>query len=105
MLRRVDLQILAEWCRRRRMCWSPGRSEDAAPALLLEPRGRGDARPMLLVVRAGEWCLVDQDGDTLATASDLPALLDALDGGVADPVWQRPAIAHGGLPAAVAWAA
>ena len=44
---------------------------------------------MLLVWSGEELSLEDEAGETLASASDLPALLDAVDGGVADapPVW------------------
>ena len=51
-------------------------------------RPRKCARPwqgMALVIGRRELRLQDEQGDTLASASDLPALLDALDGGVAEP--------------------
>lgn len=64
------------------MIWLPGQASGRA-ALLLERRGnRADA--MLLVVEAEELRLLDADRQELAAASNLQALLDALDGGVAD---------------------
>ena len=39
---------------------------------------------MLLVVDDDGFHLLNAPGETLAAASDLPALLDALDGGVAE---------------------
>ena len=51
-------------------------------------RPRECVRPwqgMALVMGQRELRLQDELGDTLASASDLPALLDALDGGVAEP--------------------
>jgi len=83
MLRPSDLQVLAAWCRSRAMAWLPGRPRNGATSLLLEPAGRGlDA--MLLVLGPKELRLLDAAGQELAAASDLQALLDAVDGGVAD---------------------
>ncbi len=48
---------------------------------------RDAARPwqrMMLVLDEGEMRLENELGETLASASDLPALLDAVEGGVAD---------------------
>jgi len=43
---------------------------------------------MLLVHDRHGFCLIDPLGELLASASDLPSLLDALDGGVAEaPRW------------------
>ena len=53
--------------------------------MLLKPRDAG--RPwqrMILVLAEGELRLENELGETLASASDLPALLDAVEGGVAD---------------------
>ena len=89
MLGRAELLLLAEWCRRRGMSWLPGRSTDGAPALLLEHRAAVGGEPMLLTLRDAELCLADESGQMIASASDLPALLDALDAGIADPVRDR----------------
>jgi hypothetical protein len=40
---------------------------------------------MLLIPDDDGFSLVQEDGQVLAAASDLPALLDALDGGIAEP--------------------
>lgn len=66
------------------MCWIPGRSDRGRDALLLERRGRGTSEPLLLVLHAAELCLMDTAGQVLASASDLPALLDAVDRGIGD---------------------
>ena len=84
MLRRADLLLLTGWCRARDMSWLPGRVGSGEAAVLLERRGHR-AAAMLLVLDAGELRLLDAAGQELAVASDLQALLDALDFGVADP--------------------
>ncbi len=87
MLAATDLQTLTAWCRQRTMSWQALRVDVAATTLVLEPAR--PARPwQRMCLRAGEWgyMLEDEAGQTLARASDLPALLDALDGGVADAV-------------------
>lgn len=83
MLTRAELLRLAEWCRARGFVFLPGRTTGGAPSLLLERRGRG-ADAMLLVVAAGERRLLDAAGQELASASEVPALLDAVDAGVGD---------------------
>ena len=83
MLTRAELRLLTEWCRTRTMTWTAGQAGGDAPSLLLERPGRG-ADAMLLVVAATERRLLDAAGQELAVASDLPALLDAVDGGVGD---------------------
>ena len=83
MLTRAELRVLTDWCRTRNMTWTAGQAGGDAPSLLLERPGRG-ADAMLLVVGATERRLLDAAGQELAVASDLPALLDAVDGGVGD---------------------
>ena len=85
MLSRGALRALSAWCAARGMRWIPARTDDGAPALLLERRGQGLADAMLVVPHDGGFRLVDTGGDILASASDLPALLDAVDGGIAEP--------------------
>ena len=85
MLAPSDLQTLTGWCRKRAMCWTALRVDAEVVLLLLEPRAA--IRPwqrMHLVVTDHVYLLEDEAGQALARASDLPALLDALDGGVAD---------------------
>ena len=85
MLAPSDLQTLTGWCRNRAMCWTALRVDAVAAVLMLEPRAA--TRPwqrMRLVVADHVYLLEDEAGQALASASDLPALLDALDGGVAD---------------------
>jgi hypothetical protein len=83
MLRQSELLLLAAWCREREMTWLPGDAGGRRAALLLERRGRR-ADAMLLVLETGELRLLDSAAQELAAASDLQALLDAVDGGVAD---------------------
>ena len=69
--------------------------------MMLEPRDA--ARPwqrMMLVLDKRELRLENELGETLASASDLPALLDAVEGGVAE----SPALARslGSAPSALA---
>jgi len=89
MLGRGALRALATWCAARGMRWMPARTDDGSPALLLERRGQPPAEAMLVVLHDGGFWLVDASGEVLASASDLPALLDALDGGVAEPPRRR----------------
>ncbi len=84
LLERSDLRLLAAWCQPRGIAWTPAAAHHAGAALWLLPSGRG-AEAMMLVVDRAELRLLDAAGQELATASDLPALLDAVDGGVADP--------------------
>jgi len=73
------------------MRWTPARSDDGAPALLLQRRGQPTADALLVVLDEDGFRLADTAGEVLASASDLPALLDALDGGVAEPLRRRAA--------------
>ena len=90
MLGRSALRAVAARCTGRGMRWTPARSDDGSPALLLERRGQPAAEAMLVLLRDDGFWLVDGNGDALASASDLPALLDALDGGVAETPRRKP---------------
>ncbi len=89
MLTRAELMVLGDWCQARDMIWTPGRAGGDSPALLLV-RARGRNNAMLLVVEAAERRLLDIVGHELAVASDLPSLLDAVDGGVANSLTPLP---------------
>ncbi len=65
------------------MRWMPARACNGATSVLLES-ARSGLDAMLLEIDAKELRLLDASGQELAAASDLPALLDAVDGGVAD---------------------
>ena len=85
MLGGIELRALSTWCGRHDMSWSPAESDQGPPTMMLKPRDAG--RPwqrMMLVLAEGELRLENELGETLASASDLPALLDAVEGGVAD---------------------
>ena len=82
-----ELHSLSRWCGSRALSWLPGRAENGEPAILLRSRaGRRGWSDMLLVADADEISLVDGSGQTIATASDVLALLDALDAGLWCPV-------------------
>ena len=80
----ADLRQLSLWCRRHRMSWMPGCSDAGEGGLLLRGGGhRRAAAGMLLLTGQPELRLLAESGETVASASSLPALLDALDAGVA----------------------
>ena len=90
----AELKHLSRWCSARRLHWQPARTEAGAPAILL----RGDSarvawHDMMLIEDDEGVALLDEHGDLLADASEIPALLDALDTGLVT----RPAI-WPGLP-------
>ena len=63
-----------------------GQALPDTPAMVLIPSvARRPWQTMLLVLQGAEMRLENELGETLASASDLPALLDAVDSGVAEP--------------------
>lgn len=85
MLDGAELRALSSWCQHHALSWRPASGEDGLTAMVLEPRQRRRAwERMLLILREDGFCLSTELGEALATASDLTALLDALDGGVAE---------------------
>jgi hypothetical protein len=85
-----DLHTLNRWCSARRLCWQPARTDAGAPAVLLLGRFGGPAWAGLLLASDDDgFVLLDAVGERLAEASDLLALLDALDAGIGRP---RPAV-------------
>ena len=84
MLERAESLLLGSWCQARGMRWRPGRAGPGAEALRLEPIS-GAASQALVIALGEEFRLLDPRGQVLAAASELPALLDAVDGGVAEP--------------------
>jgi hypothetical protein len=94
-LHRIDFKGLERWCRTRQLTWTA--ASQAAPAILLAPQETGRMWQRLVLVMANPDCRLENEaGDVLAIASSVTALLDAVDGGVAD----APAAAAGG-PSAV----
>jgi hypothetical protein len=76
MLDQADLHALERWCAARRVTWAAC----AHDAVLL----RGAAGPPArLCPRPDGWALETEAGEALAAASTLPALLDAMDAGLA----------------------
>ena len=75
MLDQSDRQALLRWCTARRVTWA----ESAPGAVLLT--GAGPATR--LCPGAEGWTLETEAGEALAAASNLPALLDAMDAGLA----------------------
>lgn len=85
MLDSMDLRTLSRWCVGRQLSWSPGAQSDGAPVMMLQQRDpRHPWQRILLVLQASELRIENELGETLASASDLPALLDAVDGGVSE---------------------
>jgi hypothetical protein len=86
MLDSSELRTLTAWCARRDLRWTPARPDGGVSTMLLEARAaRVPWQRMLLVFDEPDMRLENELGETLASASDLPALLDAVDGGVAEP--------------------
>ena len=86
MLDAADLRLLTRWCRDHAMRWQPLCVDADGTMLLLEPaEARHPWQRMVLTADDTGLRLEDELGEALAAASDLPALLDALDGGVAEP--------------------
>lgn len=90
MLDTSDLRLLTRWCGDHAMRWQPLRTGADGAMLLLEPSvARHPWQRMMLTADDAGFRLEDELGDALAAASDLPALLDALDGGVAEEAAAR----------------
>jgi hypothetical protein len=86
MLNGMELRLLASWSSKNRLSWMPAGSQDGRDAVMLQPRDcRSAFERMLLIPDDDGFSLVQEDGQVLAAASDLPALMDALDGGIAEP--------------------
>ncbi len=84
MLDTADLRTLSLWCRQHRMSWMPGCSDSGEGGLLLRGvAARCPTTELLLLTDQRELRLIGDGGETMASASTLPALLDALDAGVA----------------------
>ena len=85
MLRTMDFQALGAWCQAHDMTWSASQCGGADLTVTLEPEGWSrHGQRMRLVVNEPGLRLEDARGEAVACASDLPALLDAMDSGVAD---------------------
>jgi len=79
----AELKHLTRWCTARRLHWQPARSENGAPAILLRGSGMRVAwQDMMLTEEDDGVSLRDSRGTLLADASEIPALLDALDTGL-----------------------
>jgi hypothetical protein len=84
MLGPEERVLLDLWCRQRAMRWYPAPGRGASALMLAHDRWDRPFARMLLVREADEFLLHEANGSILAMASDLPALLDAVDAGVAD---------------------
>jgi hypothetical protein len=82
-----ELHSLTRWCASRRLRWLPVRTDAGEAAIQISAQtGRLAWSDMLLVADAeDDVSLVDAAGQIIATASDVPALLDALDAGLLGP--------------------
>lgn len=93
MLGWVDRQFLQRWCRARRMKWFAIATVDGQAAVLLVAEA-ADRPPIRVVADRGELRLETSSGHILAMASNLAALLDVIDAGIADlplPTAHQPA--------------
>jgi hypothetical protein len=54
--------------------------------MLIGSLAQGGSAAYLIAASAFEYTLFDPSGEVLAAASDLPAVLDAFDAGVAEPL-------------------
>ena len=102
MLAAGELRVLTVWCSHRGLHWVAGPSGE--PSMVLErDAGTRPWQRMVLCRVQNELHLLDETGTLLAEASTLPALLDAVDGGVAEP---KPgaALLHGVAALATVWA-
>ena len=82
----TELRTLARWCQGRGLRFLPLGTDAERSVILFELRE--PTRPwqrMKLVQDDAGFRLCDEADDLLASGSDLPAILDALDGGVAEP--------------------
>ncbi len=81
----MDLAVVARWCQTRRC-----RTRMAAglrSVLVIETLSQHTAWQRLALAKLGNlYRLSDEWGDTLAEASSLSVVLDAVDGGVATPL-------------------
>lgn len=84
MLSTHDLTRLNRWCTARKLRWAPANTKDGDPAILLQSfMPRLPWEDTLLVEAEDGLALIDTSGGKLAMASEIPALLDALDAGLA----------------------
>jgi len=87
MLARSELNALAQWCHGNAVSWMPAAADCGRPAMILERRDleRRGHRPswkrLVLILEDEGFRLVTEKGETLASASDLPAVLDAVSDG------------------------
>jgi hypothetical protein len=85
LLEGPDFRLLARWCRQRRLQVLDLGARNGVMAMRLEPdAGTIPFARMLLVAGSDGFRLMDGEGEPLAAASDLPAVLDAVDGGVSE---------------------
>lgn len=83
MTTQAELRHLTRWCAAHRLSWQPARTDDGQAAILLRGiAGRPAGHDMMLVEGDDGVELHDSNGVLLADASEIPALLDALDSGL-----------------------
>ena len=83
MLDHADRHALGRWCRTRRVKWFAATTGAGGDAVLLAADTGGWPAMRLVRVTDG-WLLETGAGEALAAASALPALLDAMDAGIAE---------------------
>ncbi len=81
-----EVRTLSNWCHARAFRWLAVGGPEVRGMLLEPATGQRPWQRVRLLSDPDGWRLEDELGETLAKASALPALLDAVDGGVAaDP--------------------
>ena len=86
MMADSEFDVFSAWCRAHDLHWLATRDADGVEGLELEPDGRhAGSKRTRLIRRNGAFHLTDDHGNALASASALQPVLDALDGGVAEP--------------------
>lgn len=84
MLRSTELHHLNRWCRRHALRWYPAHRHGSAMLVLEGLRPRHAWARMIVAQTADGLRLQDERQEILATASTLPALLDAMEAGVGE---------------------
>lgn len=77
-----EVRMLTHWCQTRAFRWLAIGGSDGRGMLLEPAYGRRPWQRVRLLSDLDGWRLVDECGETLATASGLPPLLDVVDSGV-----------------------
>ncbi len=85
MLAPDEFTKLSDWCREHALRGISTTNEDGLPTFRLETDARSAVcKKMVLFHREGQFHLLDDHGNALASSPSLQSVLDALGGGVAE---------------------